>query len=139
MSSSLGAVNGSPCLRNTSVSFRTFFIIRESFPPVIWWCCVLLSLLSLSYYAASSCSNLYSSSAEQALIKRLFILDYSYYSSNHLKCPVFFSIPWSGAIGVNPATPFVSQKFPFMNSVQRSGCCLSVSCIVVMYRGSKMV
>ncbi len=65
-------------------------------------------------------------------------MGYSYYSYNitysvQLSC----SIPWSGDIEVNPVTLFVTQKFPFTNLAKMSECCLSVSCIVLMYRGSK--
>ena len=45
------AMNGSPCSRNTYVSFPTFFVTPDSLPPVISWCCVILSLLSLPYSA----------------------------------------------------------------------------------------
>ena len=120
-------MNGLPCSRNTPVSFRAFFIIQESFSPVILSCCVHLSLLSLPYSAANSCSNLDSSGAMRKELASAFSF------SVRFSC----SIPWSGVFEVNPATIFVTQKFPFMNSAQRSGCCISVTCIVVMYRESK--
>ena len=132
-------MNGSPCSRNTSVSFRAFFIIRDSFPPVILWCCVLLSLLSLPYSAANSCSNLDSScvmtkknlsSAFSFWLFRLFL-------HYHIQCPAFLLNPRSGDNEVNPVTLFVTHKFPFTNLAKMSECCLSVSCIVLMYRGSK--
>ena len=134
-------MNGSPCSRNTSASFRAFFIIRDSFPPVILWCCVILLLLlslSYSYMSANSCSNLDSSgvmtknnlsSAFSFWLFRLFL-------HYHIQCPAFLLNPRSGDIEVNPVTLFVTHKFPFTNLAKMSECCLSVSCIVLMYRWS---
>ena len=42
-----------------------------------------------------------------------------------------------GFIAESQLAKTFTEKFPFMNSVQRSGCCLSVFCIIVMYRWSK--
>ena len=73
-SSSSAATIGSPCSRNTYVSFRAVFIIRESFPPVMSRCCVLLSLVSLPYSAANACSDLASSTAMRKNLSRAFSL-----------------------------------------------------------------
>ena len=108
-------MNGSPCSRNTSVSFRAFFIIRESFPPVISWCCVLLSLLSLPYSAANSCNNLDSSGAMRKNLSSAFsfLRCYSYYSSNHLQCPVFLLNPLVGSYCREPSHTFRHTEVSF--------------------------
>ena len=104
-------MNGSPCSRNTSVSFRAFFIIRDSFPSVI------LSLCSFVVVFFCRCCRCHILQQIRAVTWTTLVLwlkrtyqapyhsGYSYYSYNitysvRLSC----SIPWSGDIEVNPVT-----------------------------------
>ena len=138
ISSSSEDSNGFPCSWNTALSLTAFCVTRVSFPPVSSWCCVRFSLLPVQYCLSNSCCIFESSGA----MRKYLSSDFSFCViptmppitlSSRFSC----SIPWSGPIDVNPATPLVTQKLPFMNSAQISGCCCSVCCIVEMYSGRR--